>query len=210
LSAKHKRPFAVFAAVAIICAMVLITGVRSKAEAPLVPDAGSNRVSTSGTIAPLPEPQGPITPEADPGITSDFGGGSPEAPDTTPGGLEEPTLPSGDGGSDDGYAPTDPLDGVIPLPPLAIPDPEDALPGDDETDAPGDDGKGKGGKGRGGRGDDGKNDDGKIDDGKVEDGTGGDIAPEEEPANAKELFEEPVDGLTVPEGEIELEVADQP
>jgi hypothetical protein len=205
LSAKHKRPFAVFAAVAIMCAMVVITGVRSKADVPPVPEADSNRVSTSGTIEPLPESHGPITPEADPGSTSDFGDGSQGATDTRPPGeFEEPTPPSDDGGSDNGNGTADPLDGVISLPPLVLPDPDDALPGDDETDAPDDDGKGKGGKGRGGRGKDGK--DGKDDqDGKGE----GDQTGDEEPLNADELPDEPVDEGTLPEEQSDLEVDGQ-
>jgi len=42
VSAKHKRPFYVFAAVAAICCMVLVTGMRtSKAEAPPGPDTAT-------------------------------------------------------------------------------------------------------------------------------------------------------------------------
>jgi hypothetical protein len=133
VSARHKRPFAVFAAVALICGIVLITGVRSKAEPP-GPVAGSLRVSTSGTLSPLPEPQGPVTSEAAPPADPDLGDGSPADPDPSAGFEAPPSADSGsDDGSDDVSEETDPLDGVISVPPLVVPDPDDAVPGDDES-----------------------------------------------------------------------------
>lgn len=198
MSAKHKRPFAVFAAVAMICGMVLFTGVRSKAE------DGSERYSASpptaaDTLTPLPETQDPSTIESSPNSgAAGSAGGSSEYPETS--GTGDLWTPSeeGTGETDAGGDPAGVFDGVGEL------DPRD-LGGDDpgeEDSKPQDDG-GKDGKGRGGRGKDGKND--KDDEGENDEGEGGEPEEEDPVEETEGLPEDPVDeGL--PEDPVDPEV----
>lgn len=185
MSAKHRRPFAVFAAVAVICGMVLITGVRSKAEDARAPEHDM-AVAPGTTVSPTQATQGSDTIEASPPSVPEAQGDLTENPDTSAfSELDEP--PAGDSGNEEGNAPTDLPDGVIPL---EIPDPTDVDLGDEESGNPGDSGDGKDGKGRGGRGKDGKNDKDEDKDGDK----GGDGQPDdEEPVDADELTDQPVD-----------------
>ena len=52
MSARHKRPFYVFAVVAAICSLVLVTGMRGKAASPPAPEIAGPGMTT-GAPAPL-------------------------------------------------------------------------------------------------------------------------------------------------------------
>lgn len=139
MSAKHKRPFYVFAAVAVVCSMVLVTGVRgSRAEdgrAPVL--AGSAVTSPGSLIAPVPTGSEAAVPDSDDGAPGSSGTGpqrelevgSPEPDDSLAGG--DPAA--------------GPASGVIvlprfdfPLPPVSV-TPGDVIvpPGSDEGDRKG-------------------------------------------------------------------------
>ena len=91
MSAKHKRPFYIFAAVAAICSMVLVTGIRgSKAEDSRAPVFAGSQVTGAGIpISPLPGAPEITSPGAEPGAT---GGDATGAE-----GDFDPTLPGPDG-----------------------------------------------------------------------------------------------------------------
>jgi hypothetical protein len=168
VSAKHKRPFFVFAAVAAICCMVLVTGVRSKADG-----SGSPEYVVAPPIAtaapPIPaEPKAPVgsAPGSGPETDADPGRGSSDGSrgtDQAPGSFDVPksdTGPTDQGGPEPDSGLTD-----VPLP--DPPGPVDLDPGtDDELGLPDDDGgkpdKSKARKHRGKHGgkNDCKNDDG--------------------------------------------------
>lgn len=143
MSTKHKRPFVVFAAVAAICCMVLVTGVRSKADGSHTPDVFSATVETAGPpISPLPEPTVTSTPDPAPKTDADSGratNGGPTSPAS--GEFEVPPPDTGPARGD-----REPDSGRIVVPPLPVPPgpgPVDADPGDADELRPSDDDGGK-------------------------------------------------------------------
>jgi hypothetical protein len=181
VSAKHKRPFAVFAAVAVICGMVLVTGVsRSKAEPPHGPDYFSATVTDGGPpLAPLPEAEGSVAAGSGPQTDSGPQGEDQKAPRTT--GSSDFVAPPSGGGEGDNDGSAEPDSGIAVVPPTfpLVPDPVDLDPGTDDESRPQDDEHGKStrAKGHGHRDNDGKNH-GKNDD--ESDDSGADDEPTDE------------------------------
>jgi hypothetical protein len=169
VSAKHKRPFFVFAAVAAVCCMVLVTGIRgSKADdgrIPVVADGSS--VSDAGApIAPIPDAPDSSSSNPDhsgPAGADPSGDGGFEI--TTPG-LDESLTDPGGGDTESGSG-----SGVM-APPI------DVDPGDVTVPPLTDNADGKGRGDRGGKKNKGK-DKGKDKD-EDEDEEGDDSAAEEE------------------------------
>ncbi len=191
MSAKHKRPFYIFAAVAAICCMVLVTGIRgSKAEDSRAPVFAGSQVTDAGTtISPLPGAPEITSPSSEPGAT---GGDATGAE-----GDFDPTLPGLDGlltGPGGGDAENGSQSGVTVLPPFLDPVEDGTVPPvtDDESD----------GKGRGHRG--GKKDKDKD---KVKDEHGNE-ADEEAAADAESEDEVDPDVFGVDEDEVEGEGED--
>ena len=112
MSAKHKRPFYVFAAVAAVCCMVLVTGIRgSKADDGGNPVVAGSQLTESGALIERSPGAGDITSsDADPGATG--GAGTGLDVDSTA------TIPGPDGSPPDGGdAEVGPNSGSSLLPP---------------------------------------------------------------------------------------------
>ncbi len=199
MSAKHKRPFFVFAAVAAVCCMVLVTGIRgSRADDGHVPVVADNSsVAGAGApIAPIPESPDPSSSDSDhagPVAADPRWGGGFEI--TTPG-LDESLTDSDGGDSESG-----PGSGAMVPPPFDLPPtPTDVDPDDvtvpPVTDDPGGQGRGD----RGGKKDKDKNKD--KDKGKDEQGDDSAAEGEEEvDPDVYGLPEDDVDGGHEGEGE---------
>lgn len=188
MSAKHKRPFAVFAAVAMICGMVLFTGVHSKAEDSRSENLAGSSPTRADTLTQLPETQDPPTIGSSPnsGATGSEGGSSGTPETSEPGDSGIPLTEDESRGTGEGGDPAGVFGGIGELEPQGL---GDEGTGEEES-GPQDDG-GKDGKGRGGRNKDGKND--KDDEGENGEGEG-DEPEEDEPVEETEgLPEEPVD-----------------
>jgi hypothetical protein len=195
VSAKHRRPFFVFAAVALICSMVLITGL-SKAEDSRAPRHDSGNIAApGGTISPSLDSSGSPGSGAGPGTDADTASGSKDTSD-----IWGPSA----SGARPGGGPGEPDSGVSSLPPLIdLTNPEFDLPETDidELDGPPlDDGTSHGPRVRAGHGKDGKGDEAKGDQTK-DDETGDDEADDkgdgdgpDDPAES-ESDEVPADGL---------------
>ena len=126
MSAKHKRPFYVFAAVAAVCCMVLVTGIRgSKADDGGGPVVGGSLLTESGALIERSPGAGDLpSPDVDPGTTGSAGTRLDGDLNATIPGLEG-SLPDG------GNAEVGPSSGVSLLPPYGLPlQPEDVDPGD--------------------------------------------------------------------------------
>ena len=167
MSAKSKRPFYVFAVVAAICALVLVTGIRtSKAGPPSgepTVSAGSTMFDSAGRpIGPLAEAMDARLHEAMLGSTAGDGSGSP-----SPDGLGNLNSPSNPDQRDDR---PDPESGDPSDPPLP------GLPGTPETDDPAEDGDDPPIEARGPQEDDDATDNGDESEGESETAT-----PEEDP-----------------------------
>jgi hypothetical protein len=182
VSAKHKRPFYVFAAVAAVCCMVLVTGVRgSKADDGQSPVIAGSQVTDPGhTLTPIPDALDSSSQDSD--------SGSPVGPDPSWEGDVDITTPSLDD-TVTGADGDDPDSGLIVLPPLDLPPPTAVDPGDVTVPPVTDDADGKG------RGDRGKKD---KDKGKDKDEQG-DEAEAEAESESEEEVDPDVYGL--PEGE---------
>lgn len=118
MSAKHKRPFYVFAAVAAICCMVLVTGIHGNrtddGNTPVVAD--SPLTESGALIARSPGAGDGTSSGVDPGATGGANTGS-------EGGVL-PTIPGLNGaltGPDGGDAESGPNSGLIVLPPFDLP-----------------------------------------------------------------------------------------
>ena len=142
MSAKQKRPFFIFAAVAAVCCMVLVTGVRSKANDSQEPPYYAAPSSTNGsTIKPLPEAPDGSARGPGPVTQRDAGQGT---PDGSSGGTHGPATfdspqanaadadPRDDGGSapDSGVNDVPQVD-LPDLPPVEV-DPDLTGPPDDK------------------------------------------------------------------------------
>jgi hypothetical protein len=140
VSAKHKRPFYIFAAVAVICGMVLFTGIRSKAEDSHAPVLAGSQVADGGTtISPLTDEPETTSPSSEPGATGGDATGAEGDFDPTLPDLDGSLTAPGGGDAQDGSH-----SGVTVLPPFVDPVEDGTVPPvtDDESD----------GKGRGHRG----------------------------------------------------------
>ncbi len=124
MSAKHKRPFYVFAAVAAVCCMVLVTGIRgSKADDGGNPVVAGSQLTESGALIERSPGAGDITSsDVDPGATGGAGTGLDGDLNATIPGLDG-SLPDG------GDAEVGPNSGVSLLPPYGLPlQPETSTP----------------------------------------------------------------------------------
>ena len=165
MTAKSKRPFYVFAAVAFLCCMVMVAGVRgSRADdgrSPLL--AGPQILDRAPTLIPSTDEPGSVT-DGDPGATGGAGPGGSDAP--TPD-LGRPPLESEIEGPEAREVPQSGV-GVLAPPDFATP-PEAVDPG---VTPPVTDEEEPGTKGRGH----------KKDKDKGKDGQGGPPGPETPPA----------------------------
>jgi hypothetical protein len=164
VSAKHKRPFYIFAAVAAVCCMVLVTSWGSKAQYGRSHVTASPPVAQGAVITLEPEVPGGVSPSD---AESQGGGTSAAEPadvDPEPGASTE--------GSDTETG-TDPRDEDLSGPaagegtldqPDVTPSDDDAVDGDDQ----GDDDQGRPGRGRGHKKDR-DHDNGKDEPGQSED-----------------------------------------
>ncbi len=153
MSAKHKRPFYVFAAVAAVCCMVLVTGIRgSRADDGGGPVVADSQLTKSGALIERSPGAGDLTSsDVDPGATGGAGTGLDGDPDVT--------IPGPDGSlPDGGDAEVGPNSGVSLLSPHGLPlQPVDVDPGDVTVPPATDDtSDGNGRDNRGGKKDKGK------------------------------------------------------
>jgi hypothetical protein len=145
LSAKQKRPFFMFVAVAAVCCMVLVTGVRSKASEFREPEHSAVPNPTSGrTLEPLPDatvrsapgPGAQTQRDAGPSTTAGSSGDIPHP--ATFDGPRSDAGPTDDGGSEPDLDVIDDLG--FDLPDAPPPFDDDPGPGEHPTGPPDDKG----------------------------------------------------------------------